>query len=529
MNVRKKALPTHTLLCFLILALSGCFHHVKYHAPDLKLSEDKTKDLFFSGTSTKTKPAPRATPPRPLSKLEKPVSLTLSPQTPLKDVLITLADQARVNIAVDPSVPNNKGVTYRASKQPLIQAISQICRLSHLRYDVEGDNLFIAEDKPYLKTYDIQFLVGSRKTENSLSVATEMNHKTSQTSQTNSNTTISSVSSVNFWDELKRGVNMILNLSRSPQDKASEKAGAKSERFALHQQAGLLSVYGHQKQHNLIRNYLTRLKKLIHTQVLIEAKIVEVNLNESYSTGINWNYLSQKLASQGQFGMGTPFVGQTMTQDGAGSISVHNGGLDAAMGFMEMFGTTRTIANPRLTVLNNQSAIFKSAKNEVFFTVQTERIFSDNRRDYETVSSQVQTVPVGLVMTVQPSINPNSQDVTLFIRPSISRVIDTKKDPAVTIKSGRVVSEVPVIQVTEMDSMVKIKPKQVVVIGGLIEKIKKNVSEGVPGLRKTWLGKIIGKKEDAEELRELVIFITVRLINHDTPMEEKEERLYHEL
>jgi general secretion pathway protein D len=180
---------------------------------------------------------------------------------------------------------------------------------------------------------------------------------------------------------------------------------------------------------------------------------------------------------------------------------------------METFGTVNAISNPKLTVMNNQPALFKVAQNEVFFTLSLERILSDkNRPDIETTTSRMQTVPIGLIMSVQPSINRATGKVTLLIRPTISRVVEKRKDPAVSIQSQeRVSSEVPVVQVREFESVVEVDPGQVLVLGGLIEKTSQSTAYGPGGLRETWLGRLLGGKQEQTVLSELVIFLTVRL------------------
>lgn len=520
MNTKKRRLLNVFLSLLTCVTVSGCLSHLKYHDPDLKLSKEQARGIYTP--PTQSVPKGTHTTVRPQTG-NTPLSVTLSPNTPLRDVLWTLGEQADMNIVLDPKVTPLKGINYKACKQPFFQIIDHICRISNLRYDIEENSVYIAPDGPYLKTYDIQFLIGSRKTENSMSVSTEMNSKEGRGGMGNSNTTISSTSSVNFWEELKQNIKTILTLSRKPEVSGK---GKSKEHFAIHQQAGLLSVYGTQEQHRLIASYLKRIKKLIHSQVLIEAKIVEVALKDQYEAGINWAFVNKRLQS---FGLPASLNGDSSETPSA-IVNIHSGQLDFAMRLMERFGTARTIANPRLTVLNNQSAIFKVAKNEVFFTLQTEHTFTNNNQPYyETYTSQIQTVPVGLVMTVQPSIDPETNQVTLFVKPSISRADTYKDDPAVAIKSGgKVPSKVPVVQVREMDSMVKVAPGQVVIMGGLIEKSTKNDSSTLPGLSGTLLGRALGHKSDRSQLCELVIFITVHLVD-DAELTDHEKFLYQKI
>lgn len=505
------------------LSLVGCGQGLRQ-----KSSEQKASEQTFSNDAFKQKlkaPTQRTlsnhTPTKhqaTTSLSDQLVSLTILETTPLRDVFIALADQADLNLAL-PGKGLSKGVTYKAFKTPLKTAIQHLCRLGGLRYDLDHQTLFIAEDRPFLKTYNVQFLTGSRTTENKLAVTTTMNQRDPRAASGNSQTTISSVSALNFWQELEKNVSTLLPLSHKANTTTPSKTTKTKEgpHFVLHKQAGLLSIYGRQQQHNMIQSYLQRLQKLVSAQVLIEAKIIEVLLKEEFNTGINWSFLNNLLSAKGHFGnlplaSTNPGMPNPAPLNGA-LLNIHSSQLSAALSLMESFGTVRTIANPRLTVLNNQSAVFKVAQNEVFFTLSTEHVFTtQNRPHFETISSQVQTIPIGLVVTVQPSIDLAQENVTLFIKPAISRVVETREDPAVSIKSNNSVkSEIPVVQVREMDSIIKVRPGHTVVMGGLIEKITRDASRGLPGVHTTWLGRLLGSQSHQSTLSELVIFLTVHL------------------
>lgn len=499
---------------FIVIFISGCTNRLKYHDPYLRMSEDEIKaKLGPDTTKTITTPAP------PLKKRETLFSLSSNGSIPLRTLLSGLAIQKGIGLSM-PDEGLEKGVSIRLVNQPLGLIVQHLCRAGNLRYTFEDNMLTVAKDEAYLKTYDIQFLVGSRKTQNNMSVSTSL-HQTGTSNPSASSTTISSSSEVDFWGEIDKTVKQILLIGRVKDGKK----GAQASSYTFHKQAGLLSVHCKQEQHNIIASYLKRIKNIIHTQVLIEAKIVEVHLNEDFESGINWDYLSKRLGNTGVCGNNV-----TRIALGGANLTIKGAGLNAAIQLMENFGTVQTIANPRLTVLNNQSAVFKAAENAVYFTLATEHVFtSQNKPHMETVSSQVQTIPIGLLMTVQPSIDFKSENITLFIKPAISRVSRFKEDPAVSIKSnGKIKSEVPVVQVREMDSMVTLKPGEIVIMGGLIEKESSGLSSGLPGVRKTLLNNLTGHRKQRANASELVIFLTARL-QKQSDLNSKEAMFYKEL
>ncbi|MFN9938981.1 MAG: type II and III secretion system protein, partial [bacterium] len=148
---------------------------------------------------------------------------------------------------------------------------------------------------------------------------------------------------------------------------------------------------------------------------------------------------------------------------------------------LQEFGFVRTLSSPRITVMNNQTAILKVAQNKVYFRLNYDKIYNSlNNRENTTVSSDIQTVPIGLIMLVQPSIDLNTGEILLFLRPSISRLTKTVSDPAIdiafnssiNIDSNKLTSPtqsmIPVVEVREIDSVLRLHNKEMAILGGLM-------------------------------------------------------------
>ena len=123
-------------------------------------------------------------------------------------------------------------------------------------------------------------------------------------------------------------------------------------------------------------------------------------------------------------------------------------------------------------------------------------------------------------MTVQPSIDPISRDITLTLRPTISRVVGVREDPSVQIvnnsfntSSKTVKSEVPVVAVREMDSVLRIKSGQVAILGGLMIEGGDNLEAGLPGSKTGPLGFFLGGQRKANAMVELVIFLKATIVD----------------
>ncbi len=138
-----------------------------------------------------------------------------------------------------------------------------------------------------------------------------------------------------------------------------------------------------------------------------------------------------------------------------------------------------------------------------------------------SVSSDIQTVPIGLVMFVQPSIDMSNNTITLFLRPTLTRLSTHVRDPAVDIamkasgnSSGYEQSKIPVTEVREVASVLKLEDGEIAVLGGFMESRSSKNRSGLPGLRdKPILGEAVSSYGMGDEIIELVILIKVKLAN----------------
>lgn len=506
--------------------LSGCdlADHRAYHDPHLKLQQQDYEKLYTPPTSQKThRPfCPQVSTPskEPLltPEMKKKVSLTVQENIPLKTVFIELARQTGVGLALSPQINSQKaGISYSTYHTPFMQVIQDLCVLTQHRFHIEGNRILIEPDEPYLVTYPVQFLNHSRKSENRISVSTNVFSPmdTKNGTENGSGSVLLGNTHMDFWAEVGQNLKMILN------GPITAKA---AQPYTIHKQAGLIMAMGTAEQHKHLKHYLKKLKESTSTQVIIEAKIIEVTLNEEFKSGINWRQLGGAVHFIAPLGaMVGPQIHDLVT------FSVEHDQFSSVLNLVKKFGTVRTLSNPRLTVMNNQPAMLKVATNEVFFHLEFDRYFqADGKPDVENISSDPLTIPIGLVMVVQPSINLETGEITMTLRPTISRVQKEVEDPAVAIKSQqKVKSTVPVVQVREIDSVLKIKSGQVVVMGGLMEDRAHHESTSIPLIDSLpFFGALAKGKEDAQQLTELVIFLSAHIVE-DPCIGEADTRLYN--
>lgn len=277
-------------------------------------------------------------------------------------------------------------------------------------------------------------------------------------------------------------------------------------------EGGLIAVRATGRQHEKIREFLDLVMHSAKRQVLIEATIMEVRLNRDYQQGINWSRLTGSLSlRQGQ--VGTQALPSAVTPGATPGIFVLNYLKDSfatTIQLLESFGKVKVLSSPKISVLNNQTAMLKVVDNNVFFTIKvTPAVISSTGTitTPATYESKLETVPVGFVMSVTPQIS-DSDQVTLNVRPTITRIVGYVQDPNPALATANVQSRVPVIQARELESIMKVDSGQIAVMGGLMQDSVDNVKDGVPGLSSLpLLGDLFTYRNEASTKTELVIFM----------------------
>lgn len=466
------------------------------------------------------------------------VSISVTETVPIRSVLLELARAAEVDLELDPAIEG--GIIFTARNKPFIDVVERIANMANLRYTFKNGVLAVELDRPYHRNYRVDQLAVARAATGQVDITTDVFSSVgSGTSGANgSQASISQTGNSDFYAELETNIEQML-INSSPALDLNElqlasvqsvalpgvetdaavttAAATPTALFSVHRQGGLISVYATERQHKLIQDYLLELMEQVASQVLIEAKVLEVNLNDEFRSGIEWDAVANLLSGVVTAGLST---GASLFNQGDDAFAATYTGSDVegVVALISRFGTTRTLANPRVAISNNQSAILKVAQNQVYFTIEVEEETTDFGTT-QTFNSTLNTVPVGLVMVVQPSIDIDTDTVTLSLRPTLSRIIGFVDDPAVSIASNNTVtSQVPVTEVREIDSVVSAKSGEVVIMGGLMQEVASYNDAGIPGFQDIpWLGNAFKSNEDNRDVVELVIFLRATIVPAPLP------------
>lgn len=463
--------------------------------------EEKLKKLEKSQNET---PIPNiskliVSPPPPSIGGDKIISFSVTDQVPLKDVLIELGRVAKIDIDLDPSISG--GIILNATNRPLKEIIDRIATLGQLRYSYKNGVLYFERDTPYMKNYFVDYINGG-----------------------------------SVWTDVEANISAVLSGaadSESSSDASSEGASSSSSAsaasFTSNKSAGIISVFATKKQHAAITNYLADVEKYASTQVLIEAKVVEVSLNREFQAGINWTKVKgvNTIVATNGYTAAQPLSFVTTELFGSD--------LNLSISALETFGLTKTISSPRIHAMNNQKASLNFADKLIYFKVEQAQSTSSNGATNSvvatTITSTKQEENVGVEIALTPSINLKTGEITMSIQPKLSVKSGEVTDPASPRDSSgaviaALVNRVPIIQTRQLDTIAKIQNGNILVIGGLMKEDATNTDEGIPFLNRipifSWFFKSIDK---STTLVETVIFIKATIVNSGTPVKKTDRNL----
>lgn len=451
-------------------------------------------------------------------------------QVPVRELLFSMARDAKLNIDIDSDIKGK--VTMNAIDQTLPQILERLIKQADIDYKLEDDTLFIRADKPRLQLYNVNYLNMSRLSKGTIEVATEISSTGSEggaSGGNNSSSTVENESNNEFWKTL------IINLAGVLGEVVKESSDIQkiSSNIIVNRETGVIGVRATSKQHRQVRGLLDKVLGSAQRQVMIEATIAEVTLSDHYQAGIDWSAIKvdglgniTDSVTQNLLGgnLGTaPFF--QITGSGTNSSGDQMG---ATLKALETFGDVKVLSSPKVMAMNNQTAMLKVVDTEVYFLIDVEKgTILDGLLTPGTITTNIHTVPVGFVMSVMPFVDENDV-VTLHVRPTISRIIGKAVDPNPALADADIVNEVPIIQVREIESVLKINSGDTAVIGGLMQDQINKQKSGVPILSSIPLiGALFSYQDDEYVKSELVIFIRPVVI-HEASLEGdlKEYRKY---
>ncbi|PHR64306.1 MAG: pilus (MSHA type) biogenesis protein MshL [Idiomarina sp.] len=320
--------------------------------------------------------------------------------------------------------------------------------------------------------------------------------------QTNGSS-ISSSSETDWWSELQAIIEGIIG-------------SGDGRRVVVAPQAGLVTVTALPSELRAAREFLESAQRRLQRQVILEARIVEVALNDDYQQGINWNDIFKAGNSAGTISMsGSGVVGGGL--GGVFGMTLNVGEFTGALNLLQTQGNVQVLSNPRVSAANNQKAVIKIGEDEYFVTnVSTTTVTGTAT----TSTPNIELTPFfsGISLDITPQISEDGE-VILHVHPSV--VETTEQEKVVKLNNDTFVLPLAQSNIRESDTIVKARNGEIVVLGGLMQTSYTDTEAKAPLLGDIpVVGNLFKNKRRIEQKKELVILIRPTVVGVDTWQDE---------
>jgi MSHA type pilus biogenesis protein MshL len=398
---------------------------------------------------------------------------------PLTTALDLFARTYGLNIISSPDVAGN--VTVDFNGLPFEKAMEAILDAYGYYWVKEEDLIRVYKYETRIFSLDYIRLVREGSGASQASVASSGVGSGGQSGEV----TIKQSDTVKFWEDLET------------QLKAMVSAEGK---ISINRMSGTIQVTDYHKDVAQVERYLNNIRNSVSRQVEIEARIMEVSLNDEFSLGIDWSVLINKMAN-GAINSSNIVAAKTASTIGISFGILDQNDFKVVLDALKQQGEVKVVSNPRIRVMNNQPALIKVGTDRPFFESTT--TIGQGQTD-NTVTEQIRYITEGLVLSITPQVSGNGW-IMLDVTPIITRLAGTE-----TSKNG---STAPTMEVKQSSTVIRMKDGEMVTVGGLIQDEGSATERAVPVFGEIPIfGNLFKGKHTANKKTELVIFMTPRII-----------------
>ncbi|NOU40093.1 MAG: pilus (MSHA type) biogenesis protein MshL [Methylotenera sp.] len=549
MRIVSKPLP----LALTLLLITGCA--TTEQQPNATLNKINNELTTAVATKEKT-PTPDAVnnallPPLTIAmpkastkRLEQRFDLVIN-NAPANQVLMGIVSGTRYSMLIHPDVTGSISVNLK--DVTVFEALDSLRDLYGYEYKVDGSRIFIESPAMQTRVFQVNYIVGQRKGTSDTRVTSgsvsggnnsqsgqQSGTSTSSTSSGSANnrtalvsTSIATTSNNDFWKDLTDSLNGIVGTENG-------------RRVIVNLQSGVIVVRAMPSEVRNVEAFLRLMQVSIERQVILEAKILNVQLNDLSQSGVNWSVFGSSGRNTGIVGslnantqLATSGNGNLISGDlgaSAGNLIANSATATTALGaslfavalqganfaallqFLETQGDVQVLSSPRIATINNQKAVLKVGTDEFFVTGVSSSTTASTGATTTVPEVTLQPFFSGITLDVTPQID-KDDNIILHMHPSISQVTTVNKQVNLGGTSGQLNLPLASSNVSETDSIVRTRDGHVIAIGGLMTESSISTKSKVPGLGDIkGIGAAFRQRGSTNTKSELVILLKATVV-----------------
>jgi MSHA biogenesis protein MshL len=487
-----------------------------------------------------------------------------------KDVYLSLVADTRYSMIVHPAVSGQlsltlKGVTMR-------EALESLRDVYGYDFRIDGRRVTVYPATMQTRVFSINYLPGQRIGRSELRVSTgarmtsnpngtggngvtsgstvsgtDTSNSSNGTVQQSESSRVSTATKADFWSELQEALNSLVG-------------GGEGRSVIASPQASTIAVRAMPEELRAVESFLKATRMAVERQVMLEAKIVEVELREGYQSGVDWSILrSRTMAGQTSVNPSlplitpsvvNPLVGNTVglptlstgnqtplwpdliplpsAGGGAFGLALTRGSFQGLISFLESHGDTQILSSPRVATLNNQKAVLKVGSDDYFVTGINSGNTTNSTNTNNTTGVVMPTLILtpffsGIALDVTPQID-EGDTITLHVHPSVTNVTERTKQVDLGA-AGNYRLPLASSSVNETDTVVRVPDGAIVAIGGLMQQESTRRGSGLPGADQNPVtATLLGNRANNGRKRELVVLIRSTIIRSAQDWEQETAR-----
>lgn len=535
----------------ILMLLSSCASPTQ---PPNETTINKIKNEL--GVATEAKPTPStpaaindallpplkiAMPKATAKKLEQRFDLVIN-NAPANQVLMGIVSGTRYSMLIHPDVTGSISVNLK--DVTVFEALDSLRDLYGYEYKVDGSRIFIESPAMQTRVFQVNYIVGQRKgtsdtrvTSGSVSGGSNQSgQQSSSTSSTTSSgsannrtalisTSIATTSNNDFWKDLTDSLNGIVGTENG-------------RRVIVNLQSGVIVVRAMPGEVRNVEAFLRLMQVSIERQVILEAKILNVQLNDLSQSGVNWSVFGSSGRNTGIVGnlnantqLASSGNGDLISGDLAASagniiansattalggplfaVALQGANFAALLQFLETQGDVQVLSSPRIATINNQKAVLKVGTDEFFVTGVSSSTTASTGATTTVPEVTLQPFFSGITLDVTPQID-KDDNIILHMHPSISQVSTVNKQVSLGGTSGLLNLPLASSNVSETDSIVRTRDGRVIAIGGLMTESSISTKSKVPGLGDVkGIGAAFRQRGSTNAKSELVILLKATVV-----------------